>query len=78
MVHLLSSARDLARRSPYQKAIVPKAIELAAEMLAFGHPSLQNMTVDHIEKERQGLAASKDFLQETQMDTRWSRGVVVT
>ena len=41
VVQLLSAARDVAARSPYQRAIVPKLIELADEIMRFGDTNLQ-------------------------------------
>ena len=42
VVQLLSAARDVAARSPYQRAIVPKLIELADEIMRFGDTALQD------------------------------------
>ena len=41
VVHLLSAARDVAGRTPYQLVIVPKLIELADEIMRFGDTTLQ-------------------------------------
>ena len=41
---------------------MPKTLELANELLAFGDDELQNMLIDLIEAKRQGLEVSKDFL----------------
>ena len=41
VVQLLSAARDVGARSPYQRAIVPKLIELADEIMRFGDTKLQ-------------------------------------
>ena len=62
VVHLLSAARDVAGRTPYQLAIVPKLLELADEILRFGDTKLQEEFIEHVEATRQGLEASTDFL----------------
>ena len=62
VVHLLSAARDVAGRTPYQLAIVPKLLELADEILRFGDTTLQEEFIEHVEATRQGLEASTDFL----------------
>ena len=62
VVQLLSAARDVAMRTPYQRAIVPKAIELADEILRFGDTALQHAFVEHVKATRQGFGVIRDFL----------------
>ena len=45
VVQLLSAARDVGARSPYQRAIVPKLIELADEIMRFGDTRLQDEVI---------------------------------
>ena len=62
IIAIISSARDIGARTPYEQAIVPKAFELATEMMRYGPRELQNRFVESLKASLGGYASAKDFL----------------
>lgn len=62
IIAIISGARDLGMRTPYQQAIVPKVIELASEMMRYGPEPLQNQFIERLKASLSGYTSAKDFL----------------